>query len=124
MLSEGQPIFMVCSKCHATWSSREALFEDPLVRVRYFHAVGGSHSSGIVIFTHQACGASFGVDFAIFDDLAHFARLTISDCSIGPATGFCIAGQSRTRPPALCSCRAIWNVLSMIQLWPKRLANK
>lgn len=117
------PIFMVCTKCHATWSSRDALFEDPRVRVRYFHPIGGSHTSGIVIFTHHTCGASFGVDFAVFDDLAHYARLTTADCSLGAPTGFCIAAQNRTRPPVLCSCRAISNVLSTIQLWPKKLAN-
>jgi len=28
MPSEGQPIFMVCSKCHATWSSSNVMFKD------------------------------------------------------------------------------------------------
>lgn len=121
MSPEIQVPFMVCPKCQRIWPSRDAMLEDPLIRVRYFHAIGSSHSSGIFIFTHQRCGSSFGLDFAVFDDLSQFSLLTVSDCSLGAATEFCLAAQQRMSAPPLCSCRAIWNILRILQLWPKKL---
>ena len=99
--------------CHALWLTRARFLEDSSLRLMGFRPGNDGHSDGTVLFNHNVCGTTVGVELARFEGLTRHPKMTPSAARLGQEAPFCAAELHNEPCPPNCSCEYVWHLMGM-----------
>jgi len=111
--------FMTCSKCGASWSTRNAFLSDPGVQLVGYQAHFKKLVTGFSLFNHS-CKTTMALKVSRFTDFYEgpifMKRRTGSD----ECPGYCLREDCKLACPAECECAYIRHVMIVLDKWPKQ----
>jgi hypothetical protein len=109
----------VCPACGAQWRSCSELLQDPGVKLTGYQPALHADCSGLLLFLHQPCGTTMGLELMAFHALVPKPILTPPGSVETSATRYCLARQGDEDCPRKCVCEFVSATLDAVQKWPK-----
>jgi len=110
---------MTCSKCGASWNSRNAFLSDPGVQLVGYQAHFKKLVAGFFLFNHS-CKTTMAMKVSRFTDFYDGPMFVERKTGSEECPGYCLREDCKEACPAECECAYIRHVMIVLDDWPKQ----